>query len=201
VLKATNKWLLISESHHTHPTLSPHMVPDHTYLTWSTHSNLSHCRQQSWAGPLRPWKRAPDTIHSTPADRSACLYLVSLPRQPLKQWRQSQSFVNGQLLGLSGPYLRHAIGMFNTCSRGSTHRSLTDTGGGYNLGGAGFSHLTPRPFQPMVLRFPPKGPAPSQVIQSQHKPLVKCDMKHLSPTRGLLTTRRLPKSIFTPNND
>jgi hypothetical protein len=37
---------------HTHPTLSPHMVPDHTYLTRSTCSNISRSRQQSWAGSL-----------------------------------------------------------------------------------------------------------------------------------------------------
>jgi hypothetical protein len=91
----------------------------------------------------------------------------------LKQWGQSQPSVDGQLLGLSGPYVWHAIGTFNTYSKGPTHRSLTDTGGGYNLGGADFPYLTPRPSQPMVLCFPPKGPARSQVIQTQHKPRVK----------------------------
>jgi hypothetical protein len=40
---------------------------------------------------------------------------------------------------------QHAIGTFNTCSRGPTHWSLTDTGGDYNLGGAGLPHTTPRP--------------------------------------------------------
>jgi hypothetical protein len=40
--------------------------------------------------------------------------------------------VDDRLLGLPVPYHRHAIGTFNTCSRGPTHRSLTDTGGGYN---------------------------------------------------------------------
>jgi hypothetical protein len=49
--------------------------------------------------------------------------------------------------------------------------------------------------------LPPKDHASSQVIQSQHKPLVKYDMKHLSSTRGLLITQRLPKSISTPSND
>jgi hypothetical protein len=71
---------------------------------------------------------------------------------------QSQPSVDVWLLGLSGPYLRHAIGTFNTCSWGSTHRSLTDTGGGYNLRGANFLHLTLWPSQPTVLRFPPMGP-------------------------------------------
>jgi hypothetical protein len=45
---------------------------------------------------------------------------------------QSQSSVYGQLLGFLGPYHRHVIGTFNTCSWGTTHLSLTDTGGGYN---------------------------------------------------------------------
>jgi hypothetical protein len=42
---------------HTHPTLSPCMVIDHTYLTWLTHRNISRNHQQSWAGPLLPRKK------------------------------------------------------------------------------------------------------------------------------------------------
>jgi hypothetical protein len=108
------------------------MVPDHTYLTWSMHSNLSRSHQQSWAGPLVLRKRAPETIHNMPADRSTSLYPVSLPGQLLKQWGQSQPPVDGRLLGLPGPYHWHTIDTFNTCSQGPTHRSLTDTGGGYH---------------------------------------------------------------------
>jgi hypothetical protein len=126
---------------HTHPTLSPCMVLDHMYLTRSTHSNLLCSHQWNWAGSLLPRKRTPDTIYSTSADRSTGLYLVSLPKQSLKQWGQSQHSIDGRLLGLPGLYLRHAIDTFNTCSRGPTHRSLTDTGGGYNLRGVGF-HIT-----------------------------------------------------------
>jgi hypothetical protein len=70
-----------------------------------------------------------------------------------------QASVDGRLRGLLGPYHQHVIDTFNTCSRGSTHRSLTDTGGGYNLRGAGFPHTTHGPFQSMVsifhLRDPP----------------------------------------------
>jgi hypothetical protein len=40
--------------------------------------------------------------------------------------------------------------MFNTCSRGSTHQSLNDIGGGYSLGGAGLPHTTLWPSQPTV---------------------------------------------------
>jgi hypothetical protein len=61
--------------------------------------------------------------------------------------------VSNQLLGLPGPYHRHAIVIFNICLRGPTYRSLTDTGGGYNIGDAGFSHTTPRPSQSAVSPF------------------------------------------------
>jgi hypothetical protein len=47
---------------------------------------LLRSHQQRWTEPLLPRKRAPDTIHSTPADRSMGPYPVSLPCQPLKQW-------------------------------------------------------------------------------------------------------------------
>jgi hypothetical protein len=121
------------------------------------HSNLSCSHQQSWAGPLLLRKRAPDTIHSTSAHRFVGPYPVSLSRQTLKQWGQSQSFVDGRLLGLPGLYHRHAIDTFNTCSWGPTQQSLIDTGGGYN-------HLrVPPGFQfnqtlPKILKFKFKGP-------------------------------------------
>jgi hypothetical protein len=41
--------------HHTHPTLSSRMVPYHTYLTRSMHSNLSWSHQQICTDPL-PWE-------------------------------------------------------------------------------------------------------------------------------------------------
>jgi hypothetical protein len=158
-------------------TLSPCMVLNHTYLTRSMHSNLSHSHQHSWAGSLLLRKRAPDTIHNTSANRSAGPYLVSLPRQSLKQWGKSQSSIDGWLLGLPGPYHRHAIGMFNTCSRRPTHRSLTDTGGSYN-------HL----------RAPP-----SLRLSNLNIASVKCDMKHISLTRDRSTTQRLLKVISMPS--
>jgi hypothetical protein len=62
-------------------------------------------------------------------------------------------YVDNQLLDLPGPYHRYVIGTFNTCPRGPTHRSLTDTGGGYNLEGVGFSYTTHRHFVPTVSPF------------------------------------------------
>jgi hypothetical protein len=106
-------------------------LPTSSPYTWQPVT--SH--RQSWAVPLLPRKRAHDTIHSTPTDQSMCSYPVSLLSQPIKQWGQIQASVDDILLDLLDPYQQHVIGTLNTCSRGPTHRSLTDTGGGYNLVG------------------------------------------------------------------
>jgi hypothetical protein len=72
------------------------------------------------------------------------------------QWSsgESQTSINIRLLGLPGPYHRHAICTFNTCSWGPTEWSLIDIGGGYNLEGAACHIPTPRPSQPVVSPFP-----------------------------------------------
>jgi hypothetical protein len=63
---------------HTHPTLSLRMVPDHTYLTCSTHRNLSQSRQPICTDPLPSRRRAPDTIHnSTSSDPRVRTQLLS----------------------------------------------------------------------------------------------------------------------------
>jgi hypothetical protein len=54
------------------------------------------------------------------------------PRTAKEAVEKSQAPVDNWLLGLQGPYHRHAIGTFNTCSRTPIHRSLTDTCEGYN---------------------------------------------------------------------
>jgi hypothetical protein len=76
-----------------------------------------------------------------------------------------QTSIDKQLLDLPCPYHRHAIDTFNTCSRGPTHQSLTDTGGSYNVEGAGFPHTTPRPSQPTVSLFCIQAPPGLQFIQ------------------------------------
>jgi hypothetical protein len=90
-------------THHTHPTLSLSMVPNHTYLTWSMHSNLLCNRQQSWAGLLLPRKRASDTIHSTPADWSMGSYLVSLPKTAIEAVEAKPIFCSQPGTRLTGP--------------------------------------------------------------------------------------------------
>jgi hypothetical protein len=52
--------------------------------TWQP--SISH--RQSCTKSLLPRKRALDTIHSMPTDRSTGPYPVSLSSQPMKQWRK-----------------------------------------------------------------------------------------------------------------
>jgi hypothetical protein len=77
----------------------------------------------------------------------------SLPHDSLRVGERDFGQVVTQLHQFTGSIYQHAIGTLNACSRGPTHRFLTDTGrgGGYNLGGAGFPHHTLRPSQSAVL--------------------------------------------------
>jgi hypothetical protein len=58
--------------------LSPCMVPDHMYLTWSTHSNLSLANNRVGQSHYFREKGIPDSIPSTLADRSAGPHPISL---------------------------------------------------------------------------------------------------------------------------
>jgi hypothetical protein len=80
-------------------------------------------------------------------------YPASLPQHPKSSVEKSTP-VDNRLLGLPGPYHRHAIGTFNTCSRGPTEWSLIDTGGGYNLEGAGLPHTHSPTFPTSCPHFP-----------------------------------------------
>jgi hypothetical protein len=153
--------------------------------TWYTR-HVHFPRQSMYAtrtlptGSPRTWQPLTLTQQSwtdTTAPKKKCSWLhlsarLSGPRdllQFLSQHNHWSSRVKPSIywrtcyIDLLGPYLQHVIGTFNTCSRGLTHQSLTDTGGSYNLGGAGFPHHSLRPSQPTLLRFPPKGSTQSQV--------------------------------------
>jgi hypothetical protein len=101
----------------------------------------------------------------------------------------SQAPDDDQLLGLPGSYRRHAIGTFNTCSRGPTEQSLIDTGRGYNLGGASLSHTHSPTFPTNCLPFPLVAPP---CLYFNQAPLLKPQFwifENLWPPRGLSTTR------------
>jgi hypothetical protein len=121
----------------------------HLYLTQSAYSNLL----RSWTDPLPPRRRDPDPIRSMTTDQSTGLYPASLPQQSVKQWGKIKFLLTTRYISLPSPYHRHAISTFNACSWVPNHQSLIDTDGGYNLRGADFSHHSPHPSQPMVLRF------------------------------------------------
>jgi hypothetical protein len=150
---------------HTLATLSPRMIIDHTYLTWFAYINLS------WVINCIGWilllsrKSAPDST-SQPGWVARGTRISFSPNTTIETVGLSQSSVDGRLLALLGSYQQHVISMFNTFSWWASHRSLINTGRGYNLEGVKLPHHTPRPSQPTVLRFPSKGPVWSQVNQS-----------------------------------
>jgi hypothetical protein len=170
VTTVINKRLLISESrgdsnwctpyrgrpdqHDTYAShISPHMsgvrflraVPIRGNISWVTDRvGQSHCFREKGLPTQSTVRRLTDAwVHTQFLSRA-------------NQWssRESQTSINSRLLGLSGPYHRHAIDTFNTCSWGLTHQSLTDTDGRYNFRGAGFPHTTPWPSQPAISTFP-----------------------------------------------
>jgi hypothetical protein len=84
----------------------------------------------------------------------------------LQPWSRGEMFRSSGYTVISTYWVhkhQHAIGTFNTFSRGPTYRSLIDIGGGYSIEDADFTHSTPWPSQPTVLPFPPMGPARSPV--------------------------------------
>jgi hypothetical protein len=137
-------------THHTHPTLSPRMVPDHTYLTWSTHSNLSRVVDRFKWIPLLPRKKDSQHNPQHTADWSAGPYLVSLPSRssrfnPSLCWWQSTRLTRF----ISPAYNQYVQYLLTE----QTYQSLIDTDGGYSLEGVGFPHTTSRPFQLTISHF------------------------------------------------
>jgi hypothetical protein len=131
-----------------------HICPAYAFCAQSPYVATFHELSTKLSRLTTPEKKGSRHNPQRAADRSTGPYPVSLPSQPMKQWGQSQASINGRLLGLLDSYHQYAIGTFNTYSRGPTERSLTDTGGGYNLGGANFSCTTPHPSRPAVSPFP-----------------------------------------------
>jgi hypothetical protein len=89
---------------HTLSTLSPHIVLDNTYLTWSTYSSLSWVTDKFGQISLSQEKGIPDYIPNTPAGRSLGPHLVSLPLTASEPVGLGQDSVNDKLPGLLDPY-------------------------------------------------------------------------------------------------
>jgi hypothetical protein len=178
---ATNRWLFISESrgdsnrctpcrgkpaqHDMYASHRSPRTPDVRFLravyvrgnlSWVINRvGQSHCsREKGLPTQSTTYRLTDPRVHTQFCSRA-------------NQWRsgESQTSINSRLLGLSGPCHQHAIGTFNTCLRGPTHRSVTDTGGGYNLGGVGLPHTTPWPSEPTVFTFHLRAPPGLQFNQ------------------------------------
>jgi hypothetical protein len=65
-------------------TYARHTLPAGSPRTWQPFTSHWY----SWTESLLSRKRAPDIIHSIPTDWSTGPYPVSLPSQPMKQWRK-----------------------------------------------------------------------------------------------------------------
>jgi hypothetical protein len=150
------------------------MVPDHIYLTWSTNSNHSEVTDGFGWIQLLPRKRN-SRLHSQHAGWLICGSPSSFSPTPnQRSSKLKPSFCQHQATRLTGL-------ISSACDRYVQ----------YLLAGG----------NPLVLNRhrwglqPLKGLARSQVIQFQHSLKWNC-VKHISLTRGLLTTRCLPKSIY-----
>jgi hypothetical protein len=165
-----NKRILISESHGDSNRCTPcKWKPDQhdMYASHTSPCTPGVCFQR--AVPVRGnLPRATDRVGRSHCSREKGLPTQSSARRLTDPWvrtqflsganqwssGESQTSINNRLLGLPGPYHQHAIGTFNTCSWGPTERSLTDTGGGYNLEGAALPHTHSPTFPTSCLPFP-----------------------------------------------
>jgi hypothetical protein len=115
------------------------MLPVGSPHTWQPFT--SH--RQIWMDPTAPQKKG-SWYNSQHADWPIRMFIPSFSPKPTNEAVDlSQASVDDKLLGSLDPYHQHMIGTFNTCSRGPTHRSLTDPDGGYNLAGAGLPKPLP----------------------------------------------------------
>jgi hypothetical protein len=173
-MTVTNKRLLISESHGDSNRCTPYRRNPDQHDTCASHtSSRTPGIRFLWVVPVRDnlsWgtdKFGQISLLLTQSTARQLTDRASVPSfspEPANEARGiSQAPVDDQLLGLPGSYYRYVIGTFNTCSCGLTHRSLTDTGGGYNLGGADLPYTHSPAFPTSRLPFSSKGPARSPV--------------------------------------
>jgi hypothetical protein len=160
-MAATNKRLLISESHGDSNQCTPYRGKPDQYDTYASHASprMPGIRFLQ-AVPIRGnLSRDADSVGQSHCSREKGLPTQSTAHQLIDPQVRTQflsranQWSSGESQNIPGTYHRHAIGTFNTCLRGPTHRSLTDTGGGYNLGGAGLPHTHSSTFPTSWLHF------------------------------------------------
>jgi hypothetical protein len=147
-MATTNKRLLISESRGYSNRCTPYKEKPDQHVMYTSHSSpRTPVVRVLWAVPicdnllwvidrvgrilLLPRKSAPDST-SQPGWVARGIRLNFSSNIAIEAVGLSQAPVDDWLLGLPGPYHRHAIGTFNTCSQVPTPQSLTNTGRGYH---------------------------------------------------------------------
>jgi hypothetical protein len=155
----------------TQPTRHVRFPRQSTYA-WRTLPTGSPCtsqpfvsHQHGWTDALLPRKSALDSTSQLGWVVRGTRLSFS-PNTVIEEVRLSQASIGGRLLGLSGPYDRHAIGTFNTCSRVPTFRSLTDAGGGYHIEKLGIATTLSPPFPSEGSTDTPNDPTRSQIIHN-----------------------------------
>jgi hypothetical protein len=166
-------------------------VPVRDNLSWVINNvGQSHCSRENGT---------PDYIPSTPIDRFVGPHPVSLLLTTIEAVEKVKHLLATSYIDLLGPYHQYVTSTFDTCSRIPNPRSLTNIGGGYNLGGASFPHHTPRPSQLMVLRFPLRAP-PGLTLTCTTKASSKLRVKHLAvewpPCHPISTKLTITPSIM-----
>jgi hypothetical protein len=204
-MTATNKRLLISESRGDSNRCTPCRGKPDQHVTYTSHAN-PHTPgiRFLWAVPICDnLSRVIDRV-----EQARCSWEEGL----LTQFTAHRWPIHGSVPNFSPEPANEAVGakpsiyqrsatrltepIPQVCDRyaqyllaGATHRSLTDTGGGYNLEGASFLCTTPRPSRPAVSPFhirAPPGLQFNQVSTTKPKCLV---LKNIWLPRDLLTTR------------
>jgi hypothetical protein len=214
-MAATNKRLLISESRSNLNRCTPCRGKSNQYDTYASHASPhtpSVCFLR--AVPIRgnlslainsvgrtlplPRKRAPDTTPNL-AEWSTSPPPSFSPNTAIKAVMKAKTSINSRLPGLPGPYHRHAMGTFNTCSRVPSPRSLTDTCGDYHKGNLGIATTLSPPFPSEGFTDLPNGLTRSPFL-SNINIQINWVFKHLLLTHGLSTTRHLPTPMSMPGH-
>jgi hypothetical protein len=179
-MAATNKRLLISESHDDSNRCTPCKGKSDQYDTYAFHTNprtpgvrflwaipvcgnLSRVTHRVGRILLLPRKSAPDST-SQPGWVAHGTHLCFSPKTVIEAVGLSQAPVDGRLLGLLVSYHRHAIGTFNNCSRVPTSRSLIDIGGSYHIENLGIATSLSPSFPSEGFTDPPKWPRPVSIF-------------------------------------
>jgi hypothetical protein len=132
-MTATNKRLLIFESHDDSNRCTPCRGNPDQHNTYASHvSPRTPGVRLLWTVPIRGnLSRGVNRVGQSHCSREKGLPTQSTARRLTDPWvhtqflswahqwssGESQTSINSRLLGLPGPYHRHVIGTFNTCSR------------------------------------------------------------------------------------